>query len=205
MDQVTITYYGHACFLLEYQGYRVALDPYTGVPGMPELHMEAETVYCSHQHGDHNYIQAVRLQETEKPVPYTLETMEVPHDDAGGVKRGMNTVHIFHFGGLSVAHMGDIGRTLTDEEVKILSGVDCILIPVGGFFTIDASQAKTVVEQVKPSVTIPMHYRTGLAGLPVISTVERFTGQFDHINKVGSSLVLTKDTPEGIYVLTIKK
>lgn len=206
MEQVNVTYYGHACFMLECNGYRVALDPYANgaVPGLGDLHMEAEAVYCSHGHGDHNYAEAVTLQKADKPGPYRLEELVVPHDDVGGAKRGMNTVRIFHFGALRVAHMGDIGRELTGEEIERLIHVDCLLLPIGGFFTVDAMQAKTIVEQIKPKVTVPMHYRMENVGYPVIGTLETFTEQFSNVNYGECSLTLTADTPEGIYVLTPK-
>lgn len=206
MGQVRITYYGHACFMLEYNGYRVVLDPYANgsVPGLGDLQMEAEAVYCSHGHGDHNYAEAVALQKTDASAPYTLEELTVPHDDVGGAKRGMNTVRIFRFGDLRVAHMGDIGRVLTQEEIERLFKVDCVLLPVGGFFTVDAAQAKTIVEQIKPKVTVPMHYRMEGMGYPVIGTLQDFLEQFSDVHYGDSSLTLTADRAEGIYVLTPK-
>ena len=58
-----------------------------------------------------------------------------------------------------MAHLGDLGCGLTPEQAEALSGLDALLIPVGGFYTIDAGQAKAVVDQLKPRVVVPMHYR----------------------------------------------
>lgn len=52
---MNITWLGHACFLLEQDGYRVVTDPYTRVPGYPPLSVEANALYCSHEHFDHAY------------------------------------------------------------------------------------------------------------------------------------------------------
>ena len=205
MERITITYLGHACFCLTCQGYRTVVDPYLdGMrPGLPPLRVEAEAVYCSHQHEDHNYVGAVVIRDSTAPAPYTVEEFVTPHDGEGGRLRGMNTVRIFRFGTLRVAHMGDVGRPLTDEEVKKLKGVDCLLLPVGGYYTIDACEAKTMAERIQPRVLIPMHYRTRTTGFPEIAPLEDFTGLYPHVEYGGSSLELTTETPEQVLVLTI--
>lgn len=203
MDSVTIIYLGHACFMLEAGGYRTMIDPYRHgmVPGLPDLQVEAEAVYCSHEHDDHSFVQAVSLKESPVPAPYAVEAITVDHDDARGSKRGMNKIHIFDFGGLCLAHMGDIGRPLTASEAERLRGLDALLIPVGGFYTIDSEQAYEMVSQLKPRVTIPMHYRTDTTGFPVIAHLRDFTGRFDSVIYGTHSLVLTKETKTQIHIL----
>lgn len=203
MTQINITYLGHACFMLEADGYRTVIDPYRHgmVPGLPDLYVEAEAVYCSHSHDDHNFTDAVALQKTEGRIPYTVQELVVPHDDANGTKRGMNTIRLFDFRSLKVAHMGDIGRILTQAEADVLQNVDCLLIPVGGYYTIDATTAKAVIEQVCPRVAIPMHFRTDSTGFPLIAKLEDFTGLFSNVSHGSNSFTLTKDTPSGILVL----
>lgn len=206
MDSVKITYLGHACFCLEAEGYRTVIDPYNQmVPGVPELHVCAEAVYCSHQHGDHNNVRAVELEQSKGPAPYCVTEIETHHDDQGGALRGMNQVRIFDFGGLRVAHMGDLGRMLTPEELKIMGSIDCMMIPVGGFYTIDAATAKQVVEAVKPRVTIPMHYRTDKAGLSNIAHINDFTSLFDGVVFGGTTFCLTEETPHQVLVLECEK
>lgn len=206
MKQVSITYLGHACFLLEADGYRTVIDPYRHgmVPGLPDLHVEAEAVYCSHQHDDHNYVDAVTRVTPAMAAPYHVAKLIVPHDDSEGTKRGMNTIHLFDFDGLRVAHLGDLGRELSPEEQSVLRGVDALLIPVGGFYTIDAATAAKVVEQLSPRVVIPMHYRTETTGFANLARLEDFTSRFDHVVYGGDSLVLTNETEKQIHVLRYK-
>ena len=109
MEKITLHYLGHACFRLDFGQWRTVLDPYHDgmVPGLPPLHAEAEEVLCSHQHDDHNFTQAVHLNHVRGFAPYEMTTLTVPHDGDGGRLRGMNTIRIFRYGGLRVAHLGD--------------------------------------------------------------------------------------------------
>ncbi len=168
-----LTWMGHSCFVLEQDGYRVAVDPYTGVPGYPKLAVEAHQVVCSHGHDDHHAVDRVKLLPPAQ-TPFSIRTVQVFHDDAGGARRGENTIHIFTAGGVSVAHLGDLGHLLSPEQVEAIGKVDMVLVPVGGFFTIDARAAKTVCDQIAAPRVVPMHYRHKPYGLPAVGPVDRF-------------------------------
>ena len=170
-----ICYYGHSCFILSCRDYTIALDPYdASVPGYPALDISADAVYCSHSHFDHNYTAAVRLSGTDKEDPFSVSEYQIPHDKEGGSKRGMNTIRVFEADGKKVVHMGDTGCMPGQDILDAIKGADALLIPVGGFFTIDAAEAKQVAEAVKPALVIPMHYRNGSSGLPMIATLSEF-------------------------------
>ena len=206
MKQVKITYHGHACFALEYSGYKVVLDPYKDgmVAGLPNLQLEANAVYGSHGHADHNWFSAVTIENASQPVPYTLTELETPHDPAGGTLRGMNTVRIFDFDGLKVAHLGDLGDYPKGEVLAALHNVDCVLIPVGGTYTIDPEMARKVVEAVNPRVCVPMHYRTDSAGLPVLDHLESFTSLYSDVQECENFFLLTEENPKQILVIHYK-
>ena len=173
MEQVKIEYFGHSCFRLSGCGQRVVLDPYAdgSVPGCPKLRLDAEFVYCSHGHHDHNATDCVKLRDGGAP-RFGLAELETDHDDAGGTKRGKNIVRIFDFGGVRIAHFGDLGRPLTARETDALQGLDCALIPVGGYYTIDARQAAAIAADIRPRMVIPMHYRTEKTGFDVIADID---------------------------------
>lgn len=206
MSQVNVTYCGHACFLLESAGYRIVLDPYANgsIPGLPNLKLYAEAVYCSHGHHDHNYVEAVHLTGIDKTAPYTLEEIVTPHDDQNGKLRGMNTVRIFNFEGLRVAHLGDLGCYPSEELLKKLQFADCLLIPVGGFYTIDAATARDIVEAVQPRVTVPMHYRTDNTGFDRIAHISDFTQYYPQFKTCDNAVSLTETTEKQILVINYK-
>ena len=206
MKEVTIRYHGHACFALECEGFRTVLDPYAEgmVPGLPALNLEAEAVLCSHGHGDHAYTQAVTLKSTHMQPPYVLEILDTFHDDKEGALRGKNRFHLFRFGGLSVAHLGDLGHIPCEEVLKKLRGIDCMLIPVGGFYTIDPDTAARLAELTQPKVTVPMHYRTDATGFDVLAHLNDFTNKFDQVFTCENSFTLTGEEPKQIIVLDYK-
>ena len=196
-----IIWLGHACFALESEGYRIVLDPYT-MEGYPPLQTFADEVLCSHGHADHNFIEAVRLSEG-KNSPFTVEKVRTFHDEQGGALRGNNTMHILRAEGLTVVHCGDLGHFPTEEQLAAISGADALLIPVGGYFTIDAPMAKRVADAAKARVIVPMHYRHGPFGLRQVGTLNEFT-QLYHNDQVqyltGNYFALTPQEPKGVIV-----
>lgn len=201
---MTITWLGHSCFMLEQDGFRVLLDPYRGVRGLPDIETEADAVYCSHDHFDHGYTEKVRLT-SGKENPFAVTEVQTFHDGQGGTQRGGNTVRKFTAGGVSAAHLGDLGHLLNGEQLAALGHCDAVLIPVGGFFTIDAAAAKQVADAIGAAVVIPMHYRDGAVGIDVLGTLDEFTGLYpaEQIKRYGSSLTLEKGMEKQVAVLAI--
>ena len=168
-----LTWLGHSCFLLEQDGYRIVTDPYTGVEGYPPLSVSAHAVCCSHHHFDHDAVDAVTVLPPVKS-PFTVREVETCHDEQGGALRGSNTVRVFTAGGVSVAHLGDLGHQLSAEQLDAIGSVDAVLVPVGGVYTVDAAGAKAVCDALHPRCVIPMHYHHAPYGLPNVAGVEDF-------------------------------
>ena len=168
-----LTWLGHACFLLEQDGYRLVTDPYAGVEGYPPLAVEAHEVFCSHGHFDHNAVEQVALLPPAES-PFAIREVSTFHDDQGGALRGDNTIRVFIAGGVSVAHLGDLGHPLTAEQLAAIGKVDGVLVPVGGVYTVDAQGARQVCRAIGPRWVVPMHYRHAPYGLPNVAGVEDF-------------------------------
>jgi len=99
-----LTWLGHACFLVEQGGYRILLDPYTGVEGYPALaeqKLQVHNILCSHGHFDHNAVDQAEVVPFDGPCPFTVRTVETFHDGEGGALRGPNTIHILSAGGVA--------------------------------------------------------------------------------------------------------
>ena len=196
-----LTWLGHSCFLLEQDGYRIVTDPYTDVEGYPPLSVSAHAVCCSHHHFDHDAVDAVTVLPPVKS-PFTVREVETCHDEKGGALRGSNTVRVFTAGGVSVAHLGDLGHQLSAEQLDAIGSVDAVLVPVGGVYTVDAAGAKAVCDALRPRCVIPMHYHHAPYGLPNVAGVEDFLRLWpdrDIRRLSGASFEVTADT-SGVLV-----
>ncbi len=202
-----ITYVGHACFLIRSSsGLIICFDPYSdgSVPGLASIDVAAHKVFCSHSHGDHNAVGSVKTPD----IPYDGPDPEVQvintfHDDVKGAARGKNDITIVKIDGKTVVHMGDIGCDLTDEQTELIRGCDLLMIPVGGFFTIDCDKAFEMFSKIDPKTVIPMHFSGNGFGYDVISGRERFVelveGEGDRKTVNGGSFV--DSLPEGKNLL----
>lgn len=194
---------GHSCFTVETAQGTLVLDPYEDyyVTGLGALELEADRVLCSHDHKDHGAEAVVR--QTGKPCGVQVTKINTFHDEVCGAKRGANVIHILSAEGMRVVHCGDLGCELTPEQLEQLKGADALLVPVGGFYTIDAAQAKRLVDAVSPRVVIPMHYRGDGFGYEVLARVEDYLALCDDVvYHESNAMELTSDTPAQTAVLT---
>lgn len=202
-ESIKIRWLGHACFQIEKGAYSAVLDPFApgSVPGFRDIDASANLVLCSHGHHDHNYTAAVTLLPEAKN-PFTVTKIETFHDDQNGAQRGLNTIHVLEADGVRIVHFGDLGCALTDEQAALLDGADVILIPIGGFYTIDAKQAKTVADKIHAKVVIPMHYRTERFGLKPTGTLTEFLSLYPDSVMLDSDVFTVGDVESGVVALT---
>lgn len=199
-----ITWIGHACFRVDTNAGSVVLDPYAdgAVPGLEPVRENANLVLCSHGHRDHNAPECVNVTPAAGD-GLKITKIATWHDDAQGTKRGPNTIHILETAEGRVAHLGDLGCALEPEQAELLKGLDVLMIPVGGFFTIDGVQAAEICRQLQPKHVIPMHFRNPGFGYDVISTVDCFTEQMGACAMLpGAVFDTTEQIPEQVLVLT---
>lgn len=197
-----LIWHGHSCFTLETGQGTVVFDPYAdgSVPGLPPLDLQADLVLCSHEHSDHNARNTVHL--SGKAPSFQVERLDTFHDPEKGALRGPNTIHIISADGLRVAHMGDLGCALTSAQLEQLQGLDAVLLPVGGYYTIDAAQAAEIARQLKARVVVPMHYRGNGFGYDVIAPLDAFLAlRGDVVHYPGPALTLEADMPIQTAVL----
>lgn len=176
-----LTWYGHSCFKLETEDGSIVFDPYSpgSVPGLSLPELTADVTICSHGHGDHNYTAAVRRTGAE--TRFAAQQIELFHDEVGGLKRGKNRAAMVDAEGQRIVHLGDLGHALDAATLAALGTVDVLLIPVGGYYTIDAVQAHEIVTALKPRITIPMHYRGVDFGYEELATAEEFLSLSENV------------------------
>jgi len=209
-----IKYLAHAAFLITSDGgVRIVTDPYATSPGIKhgEIKETADIVTVSHEHGDHNNIAAVRgnpqvVRASAEVKGIKIRAIPAAHDDRGGSQRGKNTIFCFEVDGVNVCHSGDLGHTLSEEQVKAIGKMDVLMIPVGGFFTIDAKTATRVVDQIKPKVVIPMHYKTERLDFPIAGVDEFIKGK-NNVTIVNGSEIAFKAgaLPAATQIMVLKQ
>ncbi len=185
-----LKYLGHACFLATASdGTTVVMDPYrSGAFGNAIRHapvrVAADVVLTSHSHDDHGYTGDIEGKPTVigKQGSHSVKSIKFKgvaafHDTEGGSERGANVIFCFTMDGVRVCHCGDLGHVPTDDQVEQIGPVDVLLVPVGGFFTIDAGGAGQVMQKLKPAITIPMHYKTSKVNLPISSADDFLKGK----------------------------
>lgn len=202
---------GHACFAVECEnGVRVVFDPFDDSVGYDVPRVKADIVCLSHEHHDHGYAEAIegtplvlRKADTADLGGAHVYSVASFHDENGGAQRGENAIFVLEAEGLRIAHMGDIGHMLSDEQIEKIGKLDVLLLPVGGVFTVDALGAKKIADALGARVVIPMHYQSARLTLGKrIGSLEAFTRQYAHVKQLATDTltIFAGDEASGVIV-----
>lgn len=179
---VQVTWHGQSFFTVKSsKGTIVAFDPHLIESYGRPMGLRADVILTSHNHKDHTAVAALdnardksvriisglkgmglkadwnEVNETIKDV--TIRNIGVYHDETEGMQRGKNSIFIVEIDGFRIVHLGDLGHQLTPAQVKKIGPVDVLMVPVGGIYTLNGSEAKKVVAALQPKEYIfPMHY-----------------------------------------------
>lgn len=166
-----IFWQGHSCFQIlanisKGNQVKIVIDPFSEEIGLKLPKMEADILLISHSHSDHNNKKAILGNPflIEGPGEYEakgvfIEGIHSWHDQKEGKERGENTIYKIEAEEIKICHLGDLGqKKLTDEQLERMGDVDILMIPVGGIYTISAKEAISIMAQIEPKITIPMHY-----------------------------------------------
>ena len=197
-----LTWLGHACFLLENDGSSLVFDPYAPeyVPGFSLPELKADICICSHGHEDHSYAKAISV--SGKVHDFSITQIPCFHDEKGGMLRGENLITIAECDGIRVAHMGDLGHELSGEQLAAMGKIDVLMIPIGGFYTIDSVTAAAIAKKLQPKYTVPMHYKGEGFGFDVLETVDKFLSLMDNVKYCDSnSIIINRDAEASVMVL----
>ncbi|HEX3329046.1 MAG TPA: MBL fold metallo-hydrolase [Gaiellales bacterium] len=213
-----IRWHGQSAYTLTGAEHTVAIDPFGDMgpllggrlrfayPPVPEH--EAHLLLVTHEHRDHNGVEAV----TGDPhvVRSTAGRFETPvgevvaiaseHDEEAGTSRGPNTIFVFILDGVRVCHFGDFGQTgLRPEQREAIGPIDLLFVPVGGGPTIGADQATEITRTLDPRWVVPMHYRT--PAIDFLETADAFLALHDSVTETGPEHRLEQDGERATGVL----
>jgi L-ascorbate metabolism protein UlaG (beta-lactamase superfamily) len=174
-----ITWYGHSCFRLTERNYAtVVTDPFDSKSiGYDSLKVKSDIVTVSHDAPGHSNTDAVKGTSHvidgagEFEIGGVFITGVQTDGSGSGKKRskkeneasGRNTIYVFDYDGITVAHLGDLKEVPTQSEIELLGTINVALVPVGGGGGLNAAKAAEVISLIEPNLVIPMHYSTPAA------------------------------------------
>lgn len=161
-----ITWLGQACFKIKTESATIVIDPYDEKIGFALPKFPADLVLITHGHFDH--ANSAAFHDAKKiiaePREYQFDNIAIKgistfHDAVQGRQRGVNTIYKIESEGISLLHMGDFGESeMRTETLLEIGSIDILMLPIGGTYTIDGSQAAHIARQVNAAIAIPMHY-----------------------------------------------
>ncbi len=200
----TVRWFGQSFVQIETPGgKKVVFDPHA-IPAFGRPAVSADVLLISHEHDDHNQTEILAEKPArvfrglkpatrgrspewntinEKVGGITIKSVGTYHDAEQGLARGKNTVFVVEADGLRFVHLGDLGHELSDQQIKAIGTVDVLFVPIGGVYTINGTQAKKVIEKLKPRLyAIPIHY--GVPGYDDLLTADEFLDGLTGVKKL---------------------
>jgi L-ascorbate metabolism protein UlaG (beta-lactamase superfamily) len=204
-----IEWYGQSAFHLSSPQASVFIDPFADLSPMTARGMQfdyppiegvtAELLLVTHEHLDHNGVEAIGGEPTvlrstagrlSSPVG-EIVAVASEHDEVAGTERGPNTIFAFELDGLRVCHFGDFGQSaLREEQAEAIGAVDLLFLPVGDGPTIGPTQARAIVDRLGPRWVTPMHYRT--PRISFLESADAFLDLFADVNRLSTTAFETE-------------
>jgi L-ascorbate metabolism protein UlaG (beta-lactamase superfamily) len=206
-----VNWYGQSAYALTDGDTTVFIDPFGDMSAAgdrwsypPIEGVDAHVLLVTHEHRDHNGVEVIggdpalvrsAVGTHESPIG-PIVGVSSEHDRAAGTERGHNVLYAFDFGGLRVAHLGDLGQAaLREEQIAALGDVDLLFVPAGAGPVLDGEAAAKVVAALAPSVVVPMHYRTHR--LTFLEPVDDFAARFERVERLDVPVFETAELAVG--------
>ncbi len=208
-----IDWLGHSCFRIREAGVTIITDPYDKSIGYTMPRVRADIITVSHEALGRAAAAALKsdARVLSRPGEYEVKGVFItgiqtwresePHAEA----KEENTVFVFEFGGLTVCHLGDLARVLTQAQVEAMPDIDVLLAPVGGGGALDADKAAEVISLLEPRLVVPMRYRTPYVSL-ALDPLSKFLKEMGVTEQAPqeSLKVSSSDLPEETQVVVLE-
>lgn len=171
-DSVRLSYIAHATFVIETPGGIVAATDYTGFLGSRDV--VPDVVTMNHAHATHwtdspdpRIPHVLRGWDPEGGVAeHRLDLGEMLvrnvttdiRSEWTGIEPDGNSIFVFEAAGLCIGHLGHLHHEPTARQYAMLGRMDVVLAPVDGGLTLDLPTMIRVLQRLRASVVIPMHW-----------------------------------------------
>jgi L-ascorbate metabolism protein UlaG (beta-lactamase superfamily) len=184
IGNVTINWLGHSGFMIKGEGKTIYIDPYV-LPEKVNFEDMADIILITHEHYDHcnpDSIRKLRKEDTTTLIPekcslkFRGDARRIMEGDVltGGLAikdmdievvpaynmnkqnhpKGIGVGYIIKVEGIRIYHAGDTDLIPEMKEIT----ADVALLPIGGTYTMDESEAAEAAAAIAPKIVIPMHY-----------------------------------------------
>ncbi|MCR9108513.1 MBL fold metallo-hydrolase [Marivita sp. XM-24bin2] len=174
---VRINYVAHATFLLQTPGGLDVATDFTGFLGNTTLIPDVVTM--NHAHDTH------WTANPDPAIPHVLpgwgpfgEGIEHHLDlgemlvrnvstdirsQFGGREDNGNSIFIFEVEGLCIGHLGHLHHEPNEQQYAAIGRLDVVMVPVDGGYTLPREVMVRIVDRLRSSIVIPMHWFSGFA------------------------------------------
>jgi L-ascorbate metabolism protein UlaG (beta-lactamase superfamily) len=186
-----IYWLGHGCFRLRGRDATVLTDPCPPSTGykIGKVNTDIVTISRDHPESSHRAAAAGEAGFLDSPGEYEIAGVLITAVDTDRADRddgfSRNLAFVVDIDDIKVCHLGDIQRVPSGDEVEELSGVDILMVPVGGGRVIGAAKAAELVSLLEPKIVIPMLYKTDAS-----------TGDFESVDHFIKEMGVEAKPPE---------
>jgi L-ascorbate metabolism protein UlaG (beta-lactamase superfamily) len=169
---VRISYVTHSSYLIQDSAGLSVITDYAGFHGNTDFIPDVVTM--NHAHSSHftafpdpaiPHVLRGWSETFGEPVNHHLELGEVLIRNVstdirsmGGVEENGNSIFIFEMQGLCIGHLGHLHHEPNEEQYAAIGRLDVVMVPVDGGMTLDTASMVRVVERLKSSIVLPMHW-----------------------------------------------
>ncbi|WP_108659305.1 MBL fold metallo-hydrolase [Acuticoccus kandeliae] len=169
---VTIRYVGHSTFRITAPDGTVIATDYNGNAGSGGT---PDVVTMNHAHSSHytNYPspdianvlrgwnpEGGKAEHFLTVGDVLIRNVATDIRSYGMVEESGNSIFIFETAGLCIGHLGHLHQMLSDAQIAEIGRLDVVFVPIDGTYTMNHAGMMTVVERLRTSIVIPMHWFT---------------------------------------------
>lgn len=196
---VRLSYINHSMYLIQTVGGLSAITDYVGftgtapfVPDVVTMNIAHDSHWTAFPHPDIPHVLQGWKRGGEIADHYVdlgeMLVRNVTTDIRGSFDgtriEDNNSIFIFEAGGLCIGHLGHLHHEPSDETYAAIGRLDVVMAAVDGGMTVDIPTMIKIVERLRSSVVLPMHWFSG-------ASLQRFldgiSGEFDVKRPGGSS------------------
>jgi len=206
---VTIKWFGHSMWRISTDTCTIIIDPFNDIGFPMPQNLTADIVISSHEHQDHNNFKLITapFQKVTQIGTYSVKGVTIKMIESHHSKRNLNDnfMSLIMIDGMSLLHCGDLGVIPDPEKLGAITDIDILFVPIGGGYTIDATEAKQLIELVHPKIVFPMHYRMDRSTVNIagFEPFEKLFTDIEYLDKDTVSIA-KGDLPDKMRIIKMK-